>query len=154
MPIDHTGRPYSSHQSARTLDRPCKNIPRSPSLANISWCPHSGLARFPNLAVESSSPRRVTSTEPRTDDRQLSQCPPGHLIRFEIRLVLPMLIDNHSTPSSAFSMKLTDQKLHVVPIHLSPSDLKRFDLRRPTVKLRRRLPMLSLAWKLKALQPS
>ena len=147
MPIDHTGRPYSSHQSARTLDRPCKNIPRSPSSANILWCPHSGLARFPDLAVDSSSPRRVTSAEPRTDDRQLSHCPPGHLIRFEVRLVLPMLIDDRSTPSSssAFSLGLADQKLHVVSIHPSPSDPKYSGLRRPTVKLRGRLPMLTLA---------
>jgi len=71
-----------------------------------------------------------------------------------LQLVLPMLMDDRSTPSSTFSLGLADQKLHVVSIHPSPSDLKRVGLRRPTVKLWGRLPLLSLAWKLKALQPN
>jgi len=44
--------------------------PTIPFVANISWWAASLLSRLPDLAADSFSPRRATSTEPRTDDRQ------------------------------------------------------------------------------------
>ncbi|KIJ95198.1 hypothetical protein K443DRAFT_683194 [Laccaria amethystina LaAM-08-1] len=76
-----------------------QTISRSPSSANIRGARlPCGLARLPDLAADPFSPRRVTSIEPRTNDRHLSA--------------------EHSTPSSAFSLELADGRLHVVSIRL------------------------------------